>query len=217
VSALEAPDSASFDTAFIKGMTGGERMVGRALYQDQTEFEVTAKALFVGNVLPRVAISDDGFWRRVMVLEFNEFQTSAGHRNTDIAAKLAKQEVQNQILAWMVRGWEMLGAHRGKGFPVPQECLDSMKEWQGDNDTLRRFVEERCELDPSYWEATDDLFRAYDAWFTGEEKFKLSDRGFARKINRPGVAVSKKRVNGKVIRGRRGIRLKTGMKQMARY
>jgi putative DNA primase/helicase len=217
VSALEAPDNASFDSAFIKGMTGGERMVGRALYQEQIEFDVMAKALFVGNVLPRVAIHDDGFWRRVMVLEFNEVQTSAGHRNIDIAAELATQEVQNQILAWMVKGWSMLGAHRGNGFPVPQECSESMKEWQGDNDTLRQFVEECCELDPSYWESTDDLYRAYGMWFMGEEKFKLTDRGFGRKINRPGVAVNRKRVNGKVIRGRRGIRLKTGVKQMATY
>lgn len=60
------------DEAFIKNfVTGGSIMVERK-YDHPFAFQPTAKLTFSTNIFPKIKDTSDGFWRRLLVLEFKE-------------------------------------------------------------------------------------------------------------------------------------------------
>jgi putative DNA primase/helicase len=203
VAAFEVSRGASFDTALIKSLTGGEKVVGRGLYQDETEFKATAKLLFVGNDRPKVDREDSALWRRLVVFGFHTPQGS--RRNVHLPQQLASSEVRNQILRWAVEGWQRL--QQKPEFPIPGPCSAEVKRWQEESDLLREFVEECCELDPEAWVSSQDLWEAYLGW-VGDTKSALNRKGFSQALLRPGVE-SKRSGDKANTRGFQGIRLRS--------
>ena len=202
VVASEVSREASFDAAFLKALTGGEKVVARGLYQDETEFGATAKLLFVGNDRPKVDRDDLALWRRVVVFGFHTPQ--AERLDIDLPDKLALPEVRNQILHWAVEGW--LKLRQNPRFPIPEACSAELKNWQRDADVLREFLEDRCELDPTAWVSSQDLWEVYRSWM-GDTRSTLTRPGFAQAL-RSRAGVTSKRSGDKMnARGYQGIRL----------
>ena len=202
VAAFEVDPGASFDTAFLKALTGGEKVVGRGLYQEEIEFDATAKLLFVGNDRPRVEKEDLPLWRRLLVFGFHASQLAK--RDVDLPRKLALPEVRNQILHWAVEGWFKL--QQKAEFPIPKACHVELEKWQADADPLRDFFEERCKLEPQEWASSQELWEAYVTW-TGGTRSGLNRPAFGRAIVRPGVT-AKRRGDKANSRGYQGIRLR---------
>src|SRR6185503_1179096 len=54
----------------VKDLTGGESITARHMRQDFFEFEPTHKIILCTNHRPRIPESDDGIWRRVILVPF---------------------------------------------------------------------------------------------------------------------------------------------------
>ena len=99
--ACETNESARFNEARVKALTGSDTISARFLYSEFFSFTPTAKIWLAFNHKPVVADDSEGFWRRIHLIPFlREFKGDAADK--DLKAKLCSEAPG--ILAWAVRG-----------------------------------------------------------------------------------------------------------------
>ena len=120
----ELEDQQRFGEAKVKDLTGGDKIVGRALHKDPIEFDPTHKMLLYGNHKPSITGTDHGIWRRIRLIPF-EVTISEAERDPHLIDALKGEE--SGILAWLVDG--CLGWQRdGLGAPeAVSQATDSFR------------------------------------------------------------------------------------------
>src|SRR5262249_49141210 len=97
------------DEQIVKMLAGREALSARFLHKEFFEFQPTAKPWLRTNHKPVITGSDDGIWRRIMLIPFSR-KFSEQERDTDLESRLSAE--RDGILAWMVEGcldWQRIG------------------------------------------------------------------------------------------------------------
>ena len=82
VTAGETSESARFNEARIKGLTGSDTLSARFLHGEFFSFKPAAKIWLAFNHKPGVADDSQGFWRRIRLIPFErEFKEGAADKN----------------------------------------------------------------------------------------------------------------------------------------
>jgi putative DNA primase/helicase len=160
VTAVETSESAKWNEARIKGLTGGDEITARHLYHEYFKFNPTGKFFLAVNHLPEVADDSEGLWRRIRLIPFlKQFSTSNGTADKDLLAKL-KAEAPG-ILAWAVQGSLMWQESR---LGIPVSVKDATDEYRQESDPLADFIEDCCRLAPDAQVLAADLWKEYQLW-----------------------------------------------------
>jgi P4 family phage/plasmid primase-like protien len=72
VVANESSEGGRLDEEKIKALTGSDRITARRMYQDDFTFKPTHKLALLTNHKPVVRNTDDGIWRRLLLIPFDE-------------------------------------------------------------------------------------------------------------------------------------------------
>lgn len=95
------------DTAFLKMITGRDKIRARGLYKDSVTFINHAKAIFALNQLPEIEDFSDGFKRRIKIIDFpNKFDGDSEIAELDEA--IIKAGELPGILNWALEGLKRL-------------------------------------------------------------------------------------------------------------
>ena len=167
VSLTETDSSDAFSESRVKELTGGERVAARRMYAEEVEFVPRAKFLLGTNNLPSVRGSDEGIWRRLIVMRFTQTFTNP---DPDLIAAL-RAELPG-ILAWAVRGAQRYYAN-GRALPTPTVFQTASNEYRGAQDHITGFLADACELDDDAVVSAAELQRAYQAWAREEGRTPL--------------------------------------------
>ena len=177
---IETEERRRLAESLVKDLTGGDRQRARKMYQDNFEFRPTHKLILAVNHKPTITGTDHAIWRRVKLVPFNVIIPPA-ERDRSLQAKL-REELPG-ILAWCVRGcldWQR------DGLGAPEEVAAATSDYQIEQDTLSRFLEESCIIDGSARAKASDLLAAYREW-SGDKHIRqldfgqaLTERGFQR-------------------------------------
>ncbi|HEY3939123.1 MAG TPA: phage/plasmid primase, P4 family [Bryobacteraceae bacterium] len=177
VTAIEASHHHQLDEAKIKGMTGGDAITARFMRQNFFEYTPEFKLWFASNYLPRVKVTDDGIWRRLVIIPFNA-QVPKEARDLFLSHKL--QQEAAGILAWAVRGallWQK------EGFKEVNLIEATKKAWRHKADTVRTFVQECCRISgPADVVQSSVLFARYQQWCTSEGETPCSTKMFKARL-----------------------------------
>ena len=121
-------------------------------YKFATKFTLTC------NELPALPDHSGAMKRRLLILDFpRSFEAEADpHLEEEL-----RQELTGIIL-WALEGYRRL-QRRGR-FTIPQESLDSLKEWQTSTSPMAAFVEECCVEGDDHEIDKHELFDAWQAW-----------------------------------------------------
>ena len=151
---------------------------------DYFEFEPTHKLVICGNYLLRVAGTDEGIWRRIHVLPFEQSFTGA-QRDLTLAKRLEAEGAG--ILGWMVEGCLAWRAH---GLDAPNRVREATSAYREQEDHVGRFLADCAVVDTSANVVAGDLRATYEAWCKeqGEQPWSakalgadLTRRGYERK------------------------------------
>jgi putative DNA primase/helicase len=177
---IETEERRRLAESLVKDLTGGDRQRARRMYQDNFEFRPTHKIILAVNHKPVIADTSHAIWRRVKLVPFNVIIPPA-ERDRTLSAKL-RAELPG-ILAWCVRGcfdWQR------DGLGTPEEVAAATSDYQIEQDTLSRFLEESCIIDGGLRAKASDLLAAYREW-SGDKHVTqrefgaaLTERGFSR-------------------------------------
>ncbi|MFJ4712689.1 phage/plasmid primase, P4 family [Streptomyces sp. NPDC088785] len=190
VVASELDDGQRFAEARIKMLTGRDIITGRFMRQDFFSFAPTHTLWLLGNHRPAVRTGGPAFWRRLRLVPF--LNTVPEHlRDTGLEEHLVDHEGPS-ILGWLIRGAVDYARH---GLTTPAAVQTATEEYQGEQDTVARFIDERCTLGipgtPSMQTPSGALLAAYKTWCEGEGEEAVSPKKLAGQLKKAGVLVDR--------------------------
>jgi putative DNA primase/helicase len=180
VSCVEVDQGRRMAESLVKQLTGGEKVRARRMREDFWEFDPTHKLFLAGNHKPTVQGTDEGIWRRVLLVPFTVSIPEA-ERDKDLPDKL-KAELPG-ILNWFLRGCR---EWRSSGLGIPDEVRKATAQYRDEMDDFEDFLDDCCVVRENLRIRTSVLHRAYRKWVpvgrTGlsrdDLKARLINRGF---------------------------------------
>jgi putative DNA primase/helicase len=184
----ELREGQQLNAQLVKRITSGEPVRVRALYKESSEFHPECKVIMATNHKPRVSEDDEGTWRRLLLIPFNQ-KIPDDKINRNLRAELLEE--LPGVFAWMVRGCR---EYQKNGLKPPKSVLAATQEYRSDEDFLSEFLDAYCSTeDPQAWVSSSDLGAAFGNWFKRSGgKYVPSPKAIAERLKQRGF-VSKKR------------------------
>ncbi|WP_168797901.1 DNA primase family protein [Pacificoceanicola onchidii] len=148
--ASEPEEGDRLQEGMIKEMTGGEPILVRQLHSDFIEVRPYFKLTISGNHKPDIRGTDDGIWRRVLLVPF-DVQIPEAERDEKLIDKLWEERAG--ILNWLIEG---LMAFLEGGLQEPDQVLEATQDYRADSDPIGTFLAECCVVSG----ASDDFLSA---------------------------------------------------------
>lgn len=159
VRASEPEEGERLQEAKIKEMTGGEPMLARGLNADFFEFQPVFKLTISGNHKPDIRGTDDGIWRRVLLVPF-DVQIPKAERDPTLVHKLFEERAG--ILNWAVEG---LIDYLEGGLQEPDAVLAATQEYREESDPVGTMLTECTVIDGSdSFIKARELIEAFRFW-----------------------------------------------------
>lgn len=175
----EVNEHDKFDEARVKQLTGGDTLTARFMHQDHFSFTPTHHLWLMGNNQPQVDAGGDSFWRRLRLIPFT--RTVSDEKRVDDLQGILKRDHGPAVLAWIVEG---AVAYLRDGLQEPAAVKAATSAYAESEDSLGRFVEERCLLGGGDIVTLDTkhLRTVYEAWCAGEGIKPMDARTFGRQL-----------------------------------
>ena len=178
VRASEPDEGERLQEGLIKELTGGEPIQVRALHTDFVEVRPIFKLTISGNHKPDIRGSDDGIWRRVLLVPF-DVQIPKDQRDEALAAKL--WEERSGILNWLIAG--LLDYLEG-GLQEPPEVIEATAEYRSESDPIGTFLGECCIVTgaPEDWMTARELVNAFGFWRDESGESRWGERTVSNRL-----------------------------------
>lgn len=156
----ENAEGGSLNESLLKAMTGGDRVKGRFHYGNFVEYFPTYKTALVGNHKPRIDGTDDGIWRRFLLVDW-PVQIPPARRDGQLKDKLAAE--MPGILNWVVAGardWMQ------DGLRPPECCTAATAAYRMQSDKLAEFIADQFVQEEGATVTKAAAYAAYREWAT---------------------------------------------------
>ena len=156
----EAPRRMPLDSALLKKLTGGERILARHLQEREFEFQPQLTLLMNTNYLPSTTDSTIFSSDRVSVCEFNR------HFEPEEQDKHLKQKLIQEssgILNWMISGFQL---YLREGLIEPKSIREETQQYKTESDRVGTFLTECLEKtsEPDGCITVKQSYKLYTAW-----------------------------------------------------
>lgn len=200
--AAELEEGMRLNTSVVKQLCSTDEIEAEKKYKDPFKYTPTHTLVLYTNHLPKVGASDEGTWRRLIVIPF--LAKIEGRPEVKNFAEHLVKEAGGAILTWIIEGAKK-AIDRDFHLKKPQVVEDAISEYRGKNDWLGIFIEECCELDASYTQKSGELYQEYREYCSRIGEFTRSTTDFYTALETIGI----KRKKGKTCNVLLGIRLKS--------
>lgn len=176
VTSSEPNEGFRFDEGLIKQLTGGDKVTARKLYGEEFEFNPEFKLWLATNHKPIIRGTDDGIWRRMIVIPFN-VQIPEHKVDKDLKYKLQREA--SGILNWAVDGclkWQR------EGLETPASIKESVKVYRSEMDVIEAFVEDCLVKDPDRTIPASQLYKIYKQWANDNTQYLMSSTKFGKEF-----------------------------------
>lgn len=161
----EMPNISKLNESGVKDVTGGEDIAARQIYSKPEAFTPTHKLWLYGNHKPIVTGTDEGIWRRINLIPFNNTVPLNKRRSLNEMMREFNLEASG-IINWALQGVREYFV-AGRKIPLPKLVVDANAEYRAESSHLELFLDEvavktspelGCKIKIS------DLYSAYKRW-----------------------------------------------------
>jgi putative DNA primase/helicase len=143
VRAAEPDEGMRWQEGLIKDLTGGEPILVRALHTNFVEVRPIFSLTISGNHKPDIRGTDDGIWRRLMLVPFDQ--------SIPKAEQIPKQELDDILFAerdaiFSRRLVPALMEYLELGLQEPATVLNATAEFREESDPLGTFLDKCCRV-----------------------------------------------------------------------
>lgn len=189
----ELPSTGSLNAKRVKNLVGTDRMTARKTHRDSITWRATHTVFLTSNHRPRIADTDHGVWRRMLLVDFpyryverpDELKNGSNRRLGDpgLRGRLKFGAAQQEaLLAWLVEGAMRYYAANETMPEVPASVARDTEEWRHGQNPLDQFLQEMVEPEDGYCIAGTDLFVEYTSWLATNGHAKWSDQLLAERM-----------------------------------
>ena len=191
VVAAEMPENRNLNESKLKDLSGGDALTGRYLFQEYVEFKPMHSLWLYGNSKPKIVGTDNGIWRRIVILPFRVTIPD----NERIPRHILQANLLSNkqgIFNWLIEG---LSKYNSQGLKLPAILVEEMNEYRASLDETVSFISDCCIIDKKAECMGSDLVNSYETWCqnhgitsSGKKKLyeKLSNKGFEKCMTRAG-------------------------------
>jgi|GEM_PF-2855340 len=182
VVAAESDENQALAEGRVKAITGGDKVVCRKLFEEYGSYNPQFKLNLATNSKPRVSGTDNGIWRRLLLIPCNALIT-----NPDKNLEVKLRQEASGILNWMLEGYQVWSK---EGLTIPDCIAQATQDYRHEADTIGRFIDEVCNpytegLKPDGLKASK-VYAAYQAWCIHEGFKSLASTRFGQKMAEKG-------------------------------
>jgi P4 family phage/plasmid primase-like protien len=191
--AAEMQEGARLNDSTVKQLCSTDDMFAEKKYKDPFSFTPCHTLVLYTNHLPRVSASDDGIWRRLIVIPFDAKIEGAGDKKN--YAEYLYANAGESILAWVIEGAKKVITLDYK-IPVPACVQKAIDEYRAQNDWFGHFIEDKCDIGPEYKESSSALYQAYRNYCLDTNEYVRSTADFYFALENAGyerITVKRKR------------------------
>ena len=193
--AAELEEGMRLSTSILKQLCSTDQIRGEKKFKDPFDFTPSHTVVLYTNHLPKVGASDEGTWRRLIVIPFH----AKIEGNSDIKnySDYLYEHAAPAIMSWIIEGAKRVIAHDHK--PVkPKVVVEAIAAYRGMNDWMGIFLEECCDAGDGLECKSGELYEEFRSYClrTGEYArtnadfvLELEKRGFSRKKKKSGMWV----------------------------
>jgi putative DNA primase/helicase len=178
VRASESDEGIRFSEAQLKALTGGERIRTARMYQQDFDFKPTFKIWLSTNHEPTIRGTDDGIWRRIHRVNFDQVVPEA-RRDLHLGEKL--QSEAPGILNWALEG---LKQYQVRGLQVPQSVVKATVGYRENQNLVARFFKDRTEKADRFEIDATALYGTYKTWASDNSERALSQTFFGKEARK---------------------------------
>ena len=195
VIAAELEEGVRLSTSLLKQLCSTDQIRAEKKFRDPFDFIPSHTVVLYTNHLPKVGASDDGTWRRLIVIPFQaKIEGSSDIKNySDYLFEYAAPA----IMSWIIEGARKVIAH-GYKTTKPKVVTDAIAAYRGMNDWMSHFLDDCCEVGDGLENKSGELYEEYRAYCLRTGEFtrnnadfilELEKRGFDRKKKSSGMWV----------------------------
>lgn len=156
--AAEMQEGARLNDSTVKQLCSTDDVFAEKKYKDPFSFTPCHTLVLYTNHLPRVSASDDGIWRRLIVIPFGA--KIEGQTDIKNYSEYLYEHAGESILAWLIEGARRV-IELEYQIPVPDCVTQAITDYRSQNDWFGHFLEDRCEVDEGYKESSSALYQTY--------------------------------------------------------
>ena len=180
--AAEMQEGARLNDSTVKQLCSTDDVFAEKKYKDPFSFKPCHTLVLYTNHLPRVSASDDGIWRRLIVIPFNaKIDGKADIKNY---GEYLYENAGESILAWIIEGAKKVIALDYQ-IPVPDCVTKAIDEYRSQNDWFGHFLDEKCDVDESFKESSSALYQAYRNYSLDCNEYVRSTADFTLRWRKP--------------------------------
>ena len=192
VIAAELQEGMRLDTAVVKKLCSTDPIYAEKKYRDPFSFIPSHTVVLYTNHLPDVGSSDDGTWRRLVVIPFN----AVIEKNNDIKnyAEYLFNEAGGAVLSWIIEGaYKFIKA--GYEIEAPEIVRQAIKDYREANDWVNNYLTECCETGKGFTERAGRLYENYRDYCKRNGEFTRKSDIFKTALEKAGFVHGR---NGKI-------------------
>lgn len=195
--AAELEEGMRLNTSNVKQLCSTDEIYAEKKYKAPFSYVPTHTLVLYTNHLPRVGAIDQGTWRRLIVIPFNaKIDGKADIKNyADFLFKMAG----GAVLQWIIEGAKRVIASDYK-IAQPRVVQDAIQKYKENNDWLSHFLEDCCEIDPSYEAKSGEVYNTYRSYCNQMGEYARSTTDFYTAIEAADFTRHKTK-KGMLIRG----------------
>ncbi|NCC10901.1 MAG: hypothetical protein EOM31_10450 [Bacteroidia bacterium] len=191
VVASETNQGEFFDTSVVKRLTGGDTVVGRALYgKHEVRFCPSHTIGLQTNFTPNAPAEDTAFWARLVMIKFNRVFVETPDPTNIFHAKINKNlesellEEGESILKWLIDG---VSLYAKDGLNPPQCILDSRLDYKERTDLIGDFLEECCVKNSTMRIKCSEIPMVVNKWCSENGYKTMNKQTIRERLERRGI------------------------------
>lgn len=186
----ELPEAKIIAGEAFKAIVTGDQIIGRHIRETPFSFSPVAGHYFAANRLPGTNDQSEGFWRRMLVVQFNRSFKDDPEKNLDIAETLIREDLP-AVCAWMLQG--AVRALRQGGYSEPASHGKELAAWRRGADQVAQFFEACCTAGHEHETLASAVYQAYRTWaISNGHHHLLASNAFGMRMGKLGHSSRKK-------------------------
>lgn len=183
VIAAELEEHQRLSTSTLKKLASTDSLTIEEKYRSPEDIVPSHTLVLFTNHLPRVGSTDDGTWRRIIVVPFNATisEATAVQNLSDYLI----EESGPAILSWIIEGAVNFTLN-GFKLTFPDAVAMVTEEYRSRENWLERFIDERCIREPNARVGAYELYAEYKVWAQEAGEYVNRESDFSNEMEKAG-------------------------------
>lgn len=184
VIAAELEESMRLDTSIVKKLCSTDSILAEKKYKDPFSFTPSHTVILYTNHLPKVGTTDEGTWRRLIVVPFK----AVIEGDTDIKnyADYLFEHAGGAVLSWIIEGAKRF-IKSNYTIELPEVVKQAIEEYRAENNWINNFIFDKCEIDRTFVQPAGEFYSHYREYCESiGERFIRSNAEFKKAIEGAG-------------------------------